>query len=65
MPIAKVIPSTGDRTTVSVKLSVYLQVDETQILYTLDGSDPASQSGHGESHKSIYLVGFLDANPHE
>ena len=49
MPIAKVVTTDDDRTTMSVWLSIFVQVAETRILYTLDGSDPASASGHGKS----------------
>lgn len=48
MPIARVVTTEDNRTTVSVWLSIFGQVDDTQIMYTLDGSDPASKSGHGE-----------------
>ena len=56
MPIAKVIPNHDDQTTVSVRLSIFLQVGETRILYTLDGSDPASAGGHSESDTSLLLA---------
>ena len=48
MPLATVATTEDDQTAVSVWLSIFGQVDQTQIMYSLDGSDPATARGHSE-----------------